>query len=58
MSYDIFQIMIKIRFQHHFKTRGSNYLRDKVKYYTGPAICKIMLLEVYEVKEKVNQTYR
>ena len=37
---------------HKFSVRGENYLNDKKKFHPGPAMCKMMLLEVYEVESK------
>lgn len=37
---------------HSFQVRGPTYLKDKKKMHPGPAICKLMLLELYEVEPK------
>lgn len=37
------------REDHKFSVRSSTYLDDKKKEHPGDAICKLMLLEVYEV---------
>ncbi len=37
---------------HSFQVRGANYLIDKKKVHPGPALCKLMLLELYEVESK------
>jgi hypothetical protein len=38
---------------HNFKVRGPNYLKDGNKIEAGPALCKLMLMELYEVEPKV-----
>lgn len=35
---------------HKFSVRGPAYLDDKKKQHPGNAVCKLMLLEVYEVE--------
>jgi hypothetical protein len=39
--------------EHSFKLRGENYLTDNKKVHPGPAMCKLLLLELYEVDPKV-----
>lgn len=34
---------------HHFELRGATYLEDKTKSHPGPAMLKLMLMELYEV---------
>ena len=36
---------------HHFQVRGPSYKDDGAKEHPGPALCKLMLLEIYEVEE-------
>eukprot|EP01034_Spumella_vulgaris_P039018 gene39018-48185_t len=40
------------KFSHTFQVRGGNYLDDKKKVHPGSAMCKLMLLELYEVESK------
>jgi hypothetical protein len=40
------------RYTHAFQVRGPKYLDDKKKVHPGSAMCKLMLLELYEVEAK------
>lgn len=46
------EMYVDKRYTHSFQVRGPNYLEDKKKMHPGPAICKLMLLELYEVEAK------
>ena len=39
---------------HDFKLRGANYLADKVKVPVGSPLCKLILLELYEVNSEID----
>ena len=46
-------IYIDRRYTHNFQVRGQNYKSDGKKIHPGSAICKCMLMEIYEVEAKV-----
>lgn len=45
-------MFIDRRFSHNFNVRGVNYMTDKKKVHPGSAMCKLMLLELYEVESR------
>lgn len=38
------------KFTHNFQVRGPSYMEDQLKIHPGSAMCKLMLLELYEVE--------
>ena len=46
-------IYIDRRFTHSFQVRGPHYKTDGKKVHPGSAVCKCMLMELYEVEPKV-----
>jgi hypothetical protein len=39
-----------MQFDHGFSVRGKNYVMDRKKIDAGPALCRLILLELYEVE--------
>ncbi len=46
------QMYVDRKHTHAFQVRGPNYMDDKKKIHPGSAMCKLMLLELYEVESK------
>ena len=44
-------------YSHKFKVRGPTYFVDQRKEDPGPAMCKLMLFEIYEVEPRVRSTF-